>query len=663
MTLRKGSLHREGVEHAGTTPSAQISESASTTECTAEALGRGSERYDRVLAALRRHQREAPGSAPTLHGTTWFRQSGDEAGWRVLTSGTPDGPWEPVVVASEVDDMSLDFVFPSPRGRYIALGVSRNGSEESTIRVFDVERRRLLPDELDDASFADVSWLPDESGFFVSLGPLSPSHGWQQQLFSHELGAATALVPLEFDEPFVFSEVSPDGRFVVAFDGEDRRLRHLRDSHLATGWTEVDGDTGPLRHGFFVDDSYIALSHLGHDRGRIVSIPLDDPADFARWRELVPETELVLRGLVRAGRFMVLAGLRDGESVVSVKTMDGRHVRDVPLPAPGSVAVAPSILQAPLAPLVSPAGERLTFHFTNYRTPPRPHLYSIESDRLEILAGGECTPEVGLLESRETATAVDGTTVLVSLVSREPIRERPRPTLIYVYGGWNVALTPCWTSEFNTLLDAGVVIAMPSLRGGGEGGDDFWNAGRGRNLQATNDDLYAVAEWLIREGISSAEMLGVVGASNGGLVVCAALTQRPELFGAAVAAVPLTDLVNYMRDPITSSFVTEYGNPDENKSISFLRSFSPLQNIQPRDDYPASLIISSADDIRCPPWHGRNYAKALDMANSGNKPVFFRLWQKSGHREFESGRIDHTAEWITFLLDELRVDTSSSLPT
>lgn len=626
-----------------------------------ETLVRGSARYDRVLAAVNRRRLAAPAAAPALHGASWLRLSSDDSGWRLLVSSALEGRWEPVVGAPDVGDRSLDFMFPSPRGRYVALGVSEGGSERSTIRVVDVERRSVLPDEVHDASFSHVAWLSDESGFFVSLGSSSPSGRWRQRLFSHTLGASTALVPLEFDEPFVFSEVSPDGRFVAAFDGEDRRLRYVQDRSVGSGWSSVDGDTGPLRQGFFAGDTYIALSHLGHARGRVVGIPLLAAADLAQWRELVPESELVLRSLVDAGRFMVVVGLLDGSSVVSVMTMDGRRVDDVPLPAEGSVAMAPSVLQPPLARLVAPAGERLTFLFTNYRTPPTPHVYSIATGRLERLGDSECTPEAGLFEVRETARAGDGTGVPVTLVYRGELRERPRPTLIYVYGGWNVALTPCWTPELSALLDAGVVIAMPSLRGGGEGGDSFWNAGRGRNLQVTNDDLYTLAEWLVREGVSSAELLAVVGASNGGLVVSLAVSQRPELFGAAVAAVPLTDMVHFTRDEITSSFVTEYGDPCREDALGVLRKISPLNNVFDGKTYPSTLILSCENDIRCPPWHGRKYARELADANAGGRPIVFRLWKKSGHMEFEAGRSEHAAEWITFLLDQLGVDVGEGL--
>lgn len=623
---------------------------------------RGSERYARVLTALLRYRGAVPLDAPRLYGRTWFRVGADEDGWRVLVSDEPTGPWAGVVGASDVSMKSLDFFFPSPEGRYVALGVSTGGSEHAAIRVVDVGRKALLADELPNASFGHVAWLPDETGFFHSRSRSPEILDPRQALFRHALGdpAAVSPEPLAFDEPAVFSEVSPDGRFVIAFDGEDRLLRYVLDTARGDGWREVDGPTGPLRQGFFDGESYVAISHLACDRGRVVRVPLATPGDTSSWETLVAETDSALRGLSRAGRFMVLVGLANGSASVAIKTLEGRHVADVPLPDEGAVALTPSILQPPLAPLVWPAGESVSFLFTSCLAPPVPYMYSIGERRLTRLCVEERVPE-GVSKERATAMSADGTAVPITLLYRGALREQPRPTLVYAYGGWNVALTPSYLAEFNVLLDAGVVVAMPSLRGGGENGEAFWNAGRREHLQVTSDDVHATAEWLVEQGITSPRRLGVVGASNGGLVACAAASQRPDLFGAVVAAVPLTDLLNYTRDPITWSFICEYGDPVDPNEREHLRRYSPYHTIPEECDCPATLVISTDLDIRCPAWHGRKFAARLARSNNGTRPVLFRLWRDSGHMEFEAGRPEHAAEWLTFVLDQLGVGLASNV--
>jgi prolyl oligopeptidase len=235
---------------------------------------------------------------------------------------------------------------------------------------------------------------------------------------------------------------------------------------------------------------------------------------------------------------------------------------------------------------------------------------------------------------------------------RDADRSQPRPTLLYGYGGWNVAFMPTFYGPLTALLDAGGVLAFANLRGGGELGWDGWQQGRLHEKQRTFDDLYAVAEYLVAEGITARDRLALAGASNGGLLAAAAVTQRPELWRAVCVLVPLTDMLRYKIDDFSVQCIEEYGDSDDPADAPVLKAYSPVHSVHDGTAYPATLIVCGGDDIRCPPWHGRKLTAALMHANSGEHPILFRVWPGAAHTSASLGEAGWTAEWLGFVMKE-----------
>jgi prolyl oligopeptidase len=626
-----------------------------------EAL-RGDPAFRRVAERVAQERQWNAIDPPRLHGDQWFRLAGSDSGWELLSADTLGGAETSRLTAAELPpDAALDWLVVSPDGRRVALGLSPHGSEETVLHVFDLDERRLLDERIPNVFFSHVAWLPDGSGFFFSRGRARDFFDTRQAIFFHRVGESPSEQPepLELEDPYVFAEVAADGTLVAAFEGEDRRLRYLRDLGPAGEWRCVPGDTGPLRQGFLVGDAYIAISTAAAPSGRVVRIPLSSAGDPSTWTELVPESRLVLRSIVRAGRFIVLVGLEDGFSRVQILTLTGDHVADVALPDEGTVSTITTLLQAPLLPLVASAGEAFTFVFSTYNCAPAAYHYDIADGRLTTLIPSRRPEGPKVVARRTAAVARDGTAIPMTIVHRADLDDAgSQPTLIHAYGGWNVALVPAYLADLNILVEAGAVLVLPNLRGGGELGDDWWNASRRRTYAVRHADLYAVAEFLIGEGIAHPDALAFAGASHGGLLACAALAERPDLFGAVVALVPVTDLLRFTRDPCTWTFVSEYGDPLDPDDAQALSANSPYHNLDTERSYPPTLIVGAELDIRCPSWHARKFAARLMRANTGSNPVLLRVWPKSGHLEFERGNPEHAAEWITFALRELGLEAA-----
>jgi prolyl oligopeptidase len=622
---------------------------------------RGDPSFRRVAERVGQEREWNAVDPPRLHGDRWFRLGADDSGWALLSADTLGGAETPRLTAAELPaDLALDWLVVSPDGRWVALGLSPHGSEESVLHLFDLNGRSFLPERIPNVFFCHLEWLPDGSGFFFSRGRSADFFDTRQAIFFHRVGdpPAEEPEPLELNDPYVFPQVAGDGTLVAAFEGEDRRLRYVRELTSTGGWRRVDADTGPLRQGFFDGDAYIAISTAGESNGCVVRIPLETAGDPATWTELVGESQLVLRSLVLAGRFMVLVGLEDAFSRVRIFTLTGAHVEDLALPASGTVSTQSTLLQAPLLPLVAPAADAFTFVLSTYDLPPTAYHYDIAERRLTALVRSSRPKGPSIVVRRTAALAGDGTRIPMTIVHRAdlPVTE-PRPTLIYAYGGWNVALVPSYLAELNVLVEAGAVVVLPNLRGGGELGDRWWNASRVRTYAIRHTDLFTVAEFLIAEGIASPDALAFAGASHGGLLACAALAERHDLFSAVVALVPLTDLLRFTRDPCTWTFVSEYGDPLDPDDALALSANSPYHNLNGERPYPSTLIVGAELDIRCPSWHARKFAARLMRTNSGPNPVLLRVWPKAGHLEFERGNPEHAAEWIAFVLRELGLAT------
>ena len=606
--------------------------------------------FEELRATVAPHLARAVITAPVRGGAHWFRVDSGP----LVVADSPTGTGRVLVDPGE---SSLDWFFPSPRGTRVAYGLSSGGDEQSVLHVVETETGEVLSDRILFTSNATVAWLPDETGFAVNAGTAPDFERVDKVLLVHRLGQAepSRPEPLEVREPYcVYPQVSEDGRYLVAVTSEvEPRADWIRE--LPTGpWRpfllEVDGTC----NGAFDGDTYVAVCTERAPRGRLVRIPVATATDRDTWTELIPEGDLVLRLVQRAGELLVVGALRDCCSVVLLLAPDGR-VEEVELPAAGLVSrsAGHSVSQPATAnDGAGVAGDDEGFSFVLGAPDRSAGLYRYEraSGRVDELRAPETL--FPFVVTRLTATAPDGAPVGYEVVHRLDLEPASLPTVVYAYGGWNVALVPGSLGANAHLVEAGVALVLAHIRGGGEEGMGFHRDGVLEQKQHSYDDLYAVAEDVAARGIADPARVAVLGGSNGGLMVAVAVTQRPGLWCAACSLVPVTDMLRYNVSPYGETGLREYGDPADPAAAEVLGAYSPYHNIRAGQDYPTTLVVAGANDMRCPAWHGRKFVARLQAEASGG-PFLLRV-MGGGHLSTRRGP-DLVAEWQGFLLRALGV--------
>lgn len=606
---------------------------------------------------------------PRYAGGRWFRKRLDPLGDHACLEMGPtlSGPWQVLVDADQLSTerpANVEWFSPSPDGRMLAYGLAFEGVERNRIALLDLETGKELPDApshvINDGLTGGVIWQPDSSGFFFTAR-VDTEGEFRNALFWHRIGMLPPSGPEPIDLPegldsYVIAQVSGDGGVVVATSGLFQpRPRAICRLDGFGGWEPFVSDVDASVIGELVDDEYIAATDHGAGRSRLVAIPVSSrtPNEPATWREIVPESDAVLRSVRSVGDLLYLTELVDAHSRVRVITRDGTPVDEVPLPGVGTVA-------EPVLPLMRaiPGGHPTEFLFAFATLVSSRGLYRHDrsTGKTEELEG----PAVDLPELQVTsrlAVSKDGTRVPYQVVSRSGAAgTTPRPALLHGYGGFGVP----WLPQFNGALVAfalsGGLYVHTHLRGGGDFGREWWENGRFTMKQNGYDDLYAIAEDLVARGETAPSMLAVTGGSGGGLMSGVAVTQRPELWRVVVPQKPFLDLIGGCREPYGRDIVAgEFGDIDDPDDVARMATFSPCQLIHDGVPYPAVYIDAGATDARAPAWHARKFAARLQAATSSGHPVVLRIWHDVGHG-WSNGRQETVAQmtdWLSFVLSEL----------
>jgi len=613
---------------------------------------------ERLASAVADRHHESLLFAPQQHGGRWFQLVAREQGTEpVLCVGDHLGERARTLIDPSAwpgTAVSLDWFYPSPDGAYVAFGVCERGSEQSVLHVLETDTGRLLPGRIPHTSFGVVAWLPDASGFFYNAGLGPDTEHPQKHVSLHRLGDDLPTEPepaiVREDEEYVFPQISPDGRWVAAVSSEvEPKPDSIRSVEGDAAWRPFLVGYPGVFSGFFHGDRYVALTTDSAPRGRLVSIPLDDTRDRSGWLELIPEGDGVLRSVSLAGDSLALVDLVETCSRIRVFSLDGRLEDQVPLPGKGTVGLSCTSSHAMIEPMVAADGGALLFVFSSFARPPVLYRYVLGKRLLEQLS--EPAAEIPDLSSELRCCRGSGGAEVSFWVVRQAAGRTPAPALLYGYGGWNIAWgLPSYIGELTPFVEAGGTLVFPHLRGGGEHGERQWHQGRLEHRQRTFDDLYAVAEALVAEGIAESGRLALAGASNGGLLAGAALTQRPDLFRVVVPIVPLLDLLRHVHDPYLAEYAVEYGDPRDPAFAPILRAYSPYHNVHEGKAYPATLVVCGDSDVRCPPWHARKLVARLLEANRSERPILLRIVRDAGHL---TAIVRSTHEWLGFVMAEL----------
>ena len=578
---------------------------------------------------------------------------------------TPETLLDPNIL-SEDGTVALSTLAVADNGRLLAYGTAASGSDWEEFRVRDVVTARDLSDHLKWIKFSGASWTKDGAGFFYSRYPEPTDKALTdvnrfQRLYYHRLGTDQAQDVLVYERPDqpdwgMNGEVTDDGRYAVltVWLGTDRRnrvyYRDLKDPRhpRITGEVVRLLDDFDASYAFVGNDGpvFYFLTDLDAPRKRVIAIDTRHP-ERGGWRELIPQGQDVLEGVQIIHDTFVANYMHDASSRLRLCALDGRMLKDLELPTLGSIG--------------SISGERtddeMFYAFTSFLYPTTIFRYDFKSGATSVFKAPTIDFDPSRYETKQVFyTSKDGTRVPMFITYKKGLTlDGSNPTYLYGYGGFNISLTPSFSVAMLVWLEMGGVYAVPNLRGGGEYGEEWHQGGMHEKKQNVFDDFIAAAEYLIAQRYTSPAKLAIAGGSNGGLLVGAAMTQRPELFGAALPAVGVMDMLRFHKFTIGWAWVTDYGSADSAAQFPYLYKYSPLHNIRAGTRYPATLVTTADHDDRVVPGHSFKFTATLQAAQAGPQPVLIEIETKAGHGAGKptSKVIEEQADRIAFLVRNL----------
>jgi prolyl oligopeptidase len=579
-------------------------------------------------------------------------------------SDTPRLLLDPNTLAAD-GTVALAGAAVSPDGKLLAYSTAASGSDWNEIRVRDVDTGKDLADHIQWVKFSSTAWTKDGKGFFYSRydEPKEATRladvNYFQKLYYHKLGTPQEADVLVYDRPdekeWGFgATTTDDGRYllITATKGTAPKYRIFY-KDLSKPASPVTPLIDNFEAGYDFIDNVGSLFYFATDRKaprkRIVAIDVKKPQE-ANWKTVVPEGQQTLLSSHMVNRQLINEYLADARSVVKVTDLKGRQLREIALPGIGSVAG-----------FGGKQGDTETFFsFTGFTTPTTIYRLDMKSGASTVFRQPKVAFKPADYETRQQFyTSRDGTRVPMFIVSKKGLKlDGGNPTYLYGYGGFNVSMTPGFSPANLAWMEMGGVYVVANLRGGGEYGEAWHEAGTKLKKQNVFDDFIGAAEWLVNNKVTSPSKLAIGGGSNGGLLVGAAMTQRPELFGAAIPMVGVMDMLRFHKFTIGWAWTSDYGsseNPDEFKALV---KYSPLHNLKPGTCYPATMITTADHDDRVVPAHSFKFAATAQAAQAGGNPVIIRIDTKAGHGAGKptSKQIEEVADRWGFLSKALKMN-------
>ncbi|MFH0836513.1 MAG: prolyl oligopeptidase family serine peptidase [Candidatus Aenigmatarchaeota archaeon] len=553
------------------------------------------------------------------------------------------------------DGESLSFVVPSVDGKYLVFGKDKGGDENPIIYIMEVKTMELLSDSVSGWKQNRVSWLHDNSGFYYSRKPLKgevkngEEYYWDEVYF-HGLGTSFLKDKKIFfckdrKEYYHTAEVSEDGDYVIFY-------------RSTVGKTEVyfkkidSKKMIPIAEGFdadyrvnIINDKIIIKTNLGASNGKVFIADVNNP-EKSNWKNLIGESEDKLYNVSAIAGNLYLEYIHRAYSKIKIYSLEGNYIKDLKLPDMGSANVCGYFTKSNIWVMFS----SFIFPFATYK-------YDFRKNKLKLFF----KPSIDLNIEKFSTNQIeykskDGTMVTMFLLSNRNLKKNGKnPILLTGYGGFGISIMPYFSTNYVVWLEAGGMVAIPNLRGGGEYGKEWHEAGKLDKKQNVFDDFIASAEWLINEKYTSPKKIAISGGSNGGLLVGAVTIQRPELFRVVNCAVPLLDMLRYHKLSIANTWVGEYGSSEDPEQFKYIYKYSPYHNIKKNVEYPAILITTSENDARVDPMHALKMVAKLQEVNPNGEPILLLVRKSSGHcgGTTISKNIEQTSEEFAFLMKKL----------
>jgi len=537
----------------------------------------------------------------------------------------PDIPLiDPNTLATDVP-LSVNLEEISKDGHLLAYGIRRGGADEVMVRFYDVDQRRVLPDNLPTARYFGVELTPDAHGYYYtrydSLGP---------RMYYRDFGAPADERRYVFGdglgpEKIAGGDLDDTGRWllITVFEGTSGgNDLYLKDVSTDAPAVPLVVGTGNDYSAGFAGDQIVIQTNEGAPNWRIFRTMPTHPARDA-WVEIVPEGEYPMEGFSLAGHHLWVNYLENVIGRVRGYDLDGTFFREIAMPDIGSISGLRGDFDR----------DEAFFSFSSFHIPSTTYRYSVSADERSVWS----SQNVPFDSDQFTVEQVwyrskDGIRVPMFLAHRKGLeRNGQNPTYLTGYGGFNISRTPGFSAQYAVWMEHGGLLALPNLRGGGEFGEEWHKAGMFERKQNVFDDFEAAAEWLIDNGYTSPEKLAIAGGSNGGLLVGAAMTQRPDLFQAVVCSYPLLDMLRYQDFLVGRYWVSEYGSAENPDQFGYILAYSPYQHVRQGVDYPAVLFETGDGDTRVAPLHARKMTAIMQWATGSDRPILLRYDTEAGH--------------------------------
>ena len=538
---------------------------------------------------------------------------------------------------SDDGTVALSGVSISEDGKTMAYGISVAGSDWQEWNFMDVETGKKLPDVLKDIKFSSASWTKDGEGVFYSRFPTVDEKAkltklnYDQTIYYHKLGTPQSEDVVVYNRPDdkemgVGGGVSEDGKWLIVYVSKGtspKNMIYYKD--LSKKYSGVL----PLVDKFEADYSFIGNNgtkfYFRTDKdaplGKLVSVDVSE--ENKTWKEVIPEAKETLQGVDFVNDQFVGSFLKDAYTNIRIYDINGKFVRNVELPGIGTASGF--------------NGKRndaeVFYTYSSFNSPPTIYRYDMKTGKSEIFRESDVKFDPNDYVVKQVKyKSKDGTMIPMFIVHKKGLKmDGSNPTLLYGYGGFNISLTPGFSVSRLAWMEMGGIYAVANLRGGGEYGEKWHEAGTKLQKQNVFDDFISAAEYLIAENYTKSDKLAIQGGSNGGLLVGAVLNQRPDLFGAALPAVGVMDMLRYVKFSAGRYWTSDYGSPDVKEEFEALYAYSPIHNIKKGEKFPAVLITTADHDDRVVPAHSFKYAATLQEAQTGNAPVLIRIETKAGH--------------------------------
>ena len=552
----------------------------------------------------------------------------------------------------------------SDNGRYVAYGVAEAGSDWRTWRIMKVDSKEVLAEELKWVKFSSVSWTTDNRGFFYSRfdepqdGAKFQDLNLNQKVYYHRIGSSQADDVLVYKRPdhpdWGFdAQVTEDGHYLVLtiWKGTDDKYRVLyKDLREPFGMPLDLVSTFDHEYTFVGNDGplFFFKTDRGAPRRQLVAMDIRHP-EPEHHRVLIPQRDETLTRVGLVGNLFVGSYLKDARTQIRVHSLDGQFVREVEFPGIGTASG-----------FGGRQDDTETFYsFASFATPPSIYRYDLVTGKSQLLRRAEVKFEPDDYTVKQVFyESKDGTRVPMFIAHRKDTQPTAEtPTLLYGYGGFNISMTPRFSISRLQWMEMGGIYAMANLRGGGEYGEEWHRAGTKLKKQNVFDDFISAAEWLIAHKYTSSNKLAIMGGSNGGLLVGAVMTQRPDLFGACLPAVGVMDMLRFHKFTAGRFWVDDYGSAENAQEFKALHAYSPYHNLKPGTKYPPTLVTTADTDDRVVPGHSFKFAAQLQHCHSGTAPVLIRIETRAGHGAGKPTAkiIEEVADKWAFLVKNLKM--------